>query len=72
MKHRTVPYPDNPVIKIDVNEIPEEIKWDLARATYEAVLRSLRDPETITLGELHKIASVLKLEQDEIKEKLPV
>lgn len=33
MKHRTVPYPDNPVIKIDVNEIPEEIKWDLARAT---------------------------------------
>lgn len=34
--------------------------------------RRLDDPETITLGELHKIASVLKLEKDEIKEKLPV
>ena len=34
--------------------------------------RRLEDPETITLGELYKIASVLKLEKDEIKEKLPV
>lgn len=54
MKYRTVPYPDNPVIRIDVNEIPEEIKRDLARATYEAVLRSLRDPEQRAIIEARK------------------
>ena len=63
MKYRTVPYPDNPVIRIDVNAIPEEIKLDLARATYEAVLRSLRNPKERAIIEARKKLDAEKLQE---------